>query len=478
MENNIFKFATKELSQDAFLAWLINWLNIKENNENKAIRKCANNFLKKILENNEKWKNLLEENEIDIQGIEVQFFSIDVLILLKNKKNDEYLAIIIEDKVNTSEHDAQIEYYKYNLYGNLDKKRKYKNNIQKEKLEILTVYYKPYDECNIEEKNVDYIFSRKTIIETFKNHNEVRQEYFKQYMEYINAIEECAQNYNNDKYRCNEIVEKKERDIKYFSFFKTIKDGSDKSDLYNGNNGYQSYIDNNINKSKAETQLVKYYGEIATNPKSKKGQEILVTYTNNEKIWFNLGTNKNGDTWWCNLPLNFQIKSNIFNKYAFIKINFYKDKNKSTIMLKFSKKRKPVDNMEEYKDDKKVKESFIYFCENKEDGNKYKYKLCNTFDTRVFKNKKQVYEKICEKLIKTNEYCKKEHISIQQSKDGRTKTQPEINIFTINFEKLNVNIEEQMKIIKNLIKNIIDDLNDKVINVYTDNEAKLKAKWI
>ena len=52
MENNIFKFATKELSQDAFLAWLINWLNIKENNENKAIRKCANNFLKKILENN------------------------------------------------------------------------------------------------------------------------------------------------------------------------------------------------------------------------------------------------------------------------------------------------------------------------------------------------------------------------------------------------------------------------------------------
>ena len=84
MENNIFKFATKELSQDAFLAWLINWLNIKENNENKAIRKCANNFLKKILENNEKWKNLLEENEIDIQGIEVQFFSIDVLILLKN----------------------------------------------------------------------------------------------------------------------------------------------------------------------------------------------------------------------------------------------------------------------------------------------------------------------------------------------------------------------------------------------------------
>lgn len=30
MENNIFKYATKELSQDAFICWLVEWINHKE----------------------------------------------------------------------------------------------------------------------------------------------------------------------------------------------------------------------------------------------------------------------------------------------------------------------------------------------------------------------------------------------------------------------------------------------------------------
>ncbi len=29
-KNNLFQYATSELSQDAFLAWSINWLNYKE----------------------------------------------------------------------------------------------------------------------------------------------------------------------------------------------------------------------------------------------------------------------------------------------------------------------------------------------------------------------------------------------------------------------------------------------------------------
>ena len=29
-KNNLFKYATKELSQDAFLCWSINWLNESE----------------------------------------------------------------------------------------------------------------------------------------------------------------------------------------------------------------------------------------------------------------------------------------------------------------------------------------------------------------------------------------------------------------------------------------------------------------
>ena len=447
MENNIFKFATKELSQDAFLAWLINWYSIEENAENKAIKKCAKEFLWKILEKKEKWKKLLEKDEIEIQGIEVQFFNIDVLVLLKNKSNDECLAIIIEDKVSTSEHDAQIEYYKYNLHEYL---------LKKKKLEILTVYYKPYDECNIEEKNVDYVFSREKIIETFRNINEVKQEYFQEYMEYINAIEECAQKYDEEN-EYNIIIKKKKEDIKYFSFFKEIKDGKIE---------YQKYIDNNINKNVSEPQLLTYYGKSV---KNKEEEKIDYSFYAKEKIYFDRGTTGSKTTWWCNLPLNFQIDSDIFSKYAFIKINFYKDRN-NTIILKFAKKREPIKSKEEYNN--KFKEECIYFYNGK------KYKLYNTFDTRVFKgqNKEKVYLEIFEKLIKTREYCKENNISIKMSKDGSTERQPEINIFTI---ALNGNIKEQMKNIEKLIKNIIEDLDGKKIKIYTNgNDEELKAKWI
>ena len=34
MDNNIFKFATKELSQDAFLCWCINWINMEDKSSN------------------------------------------------------------------------------------------------------------------------------------------------------------------------------------------------------------------------------------------------------------------------------------------------------------------------------------------------------------------------------------------------------------------------------------------------------------
>ncbi len=455
MENNIFKFATKELSQDAFLAWLINWYSIKENAENKAIKKCVKEFLWKILEKKEKWKKLLEKDEIEIQGIEVQFFKIDVLVLLKNKNNNEYLAIIIEDKVSTSEHDAQIEYYKYNLHEFLLKIDEYKN-IPKEKLEILTVYYKPYDECNIEEKNVDYVFSREKIIETFRNINEVKQEYLQEYMEYINAIEECAQKYDEEN-EYNIIIKKKKEDIKYLSFFKEIKDGKI---------AYQKYIDNNINKNVSELQLLTYYGKTT---KNNKEQKVEYSFYDKEKIYFDIGTTGSKTTWWCNLPLNFQIDSDIFSKYAFIKINFYKDK-KNTLMLKFAKKREPIKSKEEYNN--KFKEECIYFSNGK------KYKLYNTFDTRVFKkqNKKQVYFEIFEKLKKTKEYCDEKNISINISGDGSTKQQSEINIFTIT---LNGNIKEQMKNIEELIKNIIKDLDGKKIKLYTEgNYEELKVKWI
>ena len=55
MENNIFKFATKELSQDAFLCWLINWINLPTQ-ENTEIKNLAKNFIDKLVSNSKNMK--------------------------------------------------------------------------------------------------------------------------------------------------------------------------------------------------------------------------------------------------------------------------------------------------------------------------------------------------------------------------------------------------------------------------------------
>ena len=128
-ENNIFKFATKELSQDAFICWLINWINYKQ--DNQQLYNKAQKILKHILECKEYEENL-ENFEIEIIK---QYKSIDVLVLLKEKnKGDIKYAIIIEDKTFTTEHDKQI--------------KRYKDTIQKNfrNANIITVYYKIYEE--------------------------------------------------------------------------------------------------------------------------------------------------------------------------------------------------------------------------------------------------------------------------------------------------------------------------------------------
>ena len=48
MENNIFKYAPNELVQDAFICWLLNWINSKNDEEN--IKEVAKSILEKIIE--------------------------------------------------------------------------------------------------------------------------------------------------------------------------------------------------------------------------------------------------------------------------------------------------------------------------------------------------------------------------------------------------------------------------------------------
>ena len=111
--NNIFSFATGELSQDAFICWCLNWINEPDNLTTHRYRQLGLDLLAKLID------NLSEKNQltnVDINSIDKiilvqQVLNIDVLAIIPQYN----LAIIIEDKTSTSEHGNQISFYRESL---------------------------------------------------------------------------------------------------------------------------------------------------------------------------------------------------------------------------------------------------------------------------------------------------------------------------------------------------------------------------
>lgn len=89
---NLFNWATSELSQDAFICWLLSWANYPESVE---LNKTAKYLIETLTDNQIK---RIEKIEIRIQR------NIDLLCIV----NNEY-AILIEEKANIKHHSNQLE---------------------------------------------------------------------------------------------------------------------------------------------------------------------------------------------------------------------------------------------------------------------------------------------------------------------------------------------------------------------------------
>ncbi len=198
--NNIFNFATSELSQDAFICWLCNWVNFDDNSlseDEKKLKSLANDFIEKV--SGEK----LGDRKVNIKR---QYQKIDVLLEIQNKtefitKGDKTnpvvdMYVIIEDKVGTGLHSNQIERYR-ELISEKNK------NINESKALIKTVYYKIYDEDNTErlkENGVNVIFEREKILELFERYKDnIKDSIFRNYYDYLSNIEEDINSYEKKK---------------------------------------------------------------------------------------------------------------------------------------------------------------------------------------------------------------------------------------------------------------------------------------
>ena len=180
---NIFTYATSELSQDAFILWLLDWANPEFEKEDKELCDTAQDFV----------RLLLDEKDLKITSVKCQKQEhyIDVFAII----NEEY-ALIVEDKTNTSEHGNQIRRY----YEWVNKENKYSD------LSIHCVYYKTGNESAFkltrltqkydEEFKSEHfsIVTREEVLELFK-HCSSQNAIFIDYVAHIQSIQDATDAY-------------------------------------------------------------------------------------------------------------------------------------------------------------------------------------------------------------------------------------------------------------------------------------------
>ena len=168
MKNNLFTFATSELSQDAFICWCLNWINYP----NEILYPMAKDIFSNLL----KEEKNLENEEIEIRR---QYKKIDVLVILKNSKK----AYIIEDKTNTFENNQIIRY-----------KEAIKNEIDI----IKTVYFKTgFWFSDDDSVLADIKINREDflgILNKYRGKNQILDDYC-EYFERVTESEEKEKNY-------------------------------------------------------------------------------------------------------------------------------------------------------------------------------------------------------------------------------------------------------------------------------------------
>ncbi|MFD2044758.1 PD-(D/E)XK nuclease family protein [Ornithinibacillus salinisoli] len=169
---NIFQFATSELSQDAFLCWLMSWGEEAYSDVDRSIHEVAVAFLEEIF-----FLHNTPAPRIETVHIERQFKSLDILAVI----NGTY-AILIEDKTFTKNHSNQLE--------------RYKEAVSEEFPELiqLPIYYKIADQSNYRSiESADYVpFKRQQMLAVLKKgiDDGVQNAIFQDYYHHLQQLED------------------------------------------------------------------------------------------------------------------------------------------------------------------------------------------------------------------------------------------------------------------------------------------------
>ncbi|MGL6024897.1 MAG: PD-(D/E)XK nuclease family protein [Cetobacterium sp.] len=240
MRPNIFKFATSELSQDAFICYVLDYYNANWKTKHVLEHKFAKFFIHNLFK-----KLSIDNIEINSLEIKKQFMAIDILLII-----NENIYIIIEDKTFTSERENQMNGYREKVIKNL---KALEQNVY-------CIYYKTGDESYTntsligDRKNIETLL-REEIIEIFEKY-EGSNILFEDYLTNLKDFQNERENFKNrnlkkEIFTWNEIIgfynELDKAFVKLKSVEKMPKDiGFNWQYVANQNGGFMCYYFQNI----------------------------------------------------------------------------------------------------------------------------------------------------------------------------------------------------------------------------------------
>ena len=187
---NLFSYATKELSQDALICWLIAWAGESKggSSEEKELRCCGVRFVRALLNHKRDEMDLIKLENVDKVEIYQQEQGIDILARI----NDEHV-LLIEDKTDTDDHSDQLSRYYTNVVEGRTKLGKVSET------DLRPIYFKMGNqslkgERRIENEEGYKVFTRKDVLKVLDG-CEGRNAILSDFRKYLQGLEEQTNRY-------------------------------------------------------------------------------------------------------------------------------------------------------------------------------------------------------------------------------------------------------------------------------------------
>ena len=192
---NLFRYATKELSQDAVICWLIAWAgqNKSDDPEQEELRRCGREFVHALLNHKREGKSVELPEEIATE-IHQQDKSIDVLARINGKQ-----VLLIEDKTGTGDHSGQLKRYYDHVAGGDTKKLLGKTAPE----DIYPIYFKTGNQSLADDRRIERtiegvngyrVFNRENFLKVLNGH-EGNNPILMDYRQYLQDVEDDTNGY-------------------------------------------------------------------------------------------------------------------------------------------------------------------------------------------------------------------------------------------------------------------------------------------